>query len=61
MASAAAHRSRSSDCRWTVFGRLAVNLALLAAFRSQPGVAVIDLTDNIAQRCSAVLSGTRRS
>jgi predicted nucleic acid-binding protein len=35
--------------------RLAENLALLAAFRTQPGVVVIDLTDNIAQRYAAIM------
>jgi tRNA(fMet)-specific endonuclease VapC len=35
--------------------RLAENLAVLAAFRSQPGVVVIDLTDNIAQRYAAIV------
>ena len=35
--------------------RLAENLAPLAAFRGQPGVAVVDLTDNIAQRYAAIV------
>lgn len=34
--------------------RLEENLTLLAAFRSQPGVAVVDITDNIAQRYAAL-------
>jgi len=40
--------------------RLAENLALLAAFRSQPGVAVIDLTDNIAQRYAAIVMSLKQ-
>ncbi len=36
------------------------NLALLAAFRSQPGVVVIDTTDNIAQRYAVIVATLKR-
>ena len=36
------------------------NLALLAAFRSQPGVVVIDTTDNIAQRYAVIVAALKR-
>lgn len=40
--------------------RAAENLVLLAAFRSQPGVTVVDITDNIAQRYAAIVMALRR-
>ena len=40
--------------------RLAENLALLAAFRSQPGFVVVDLTDNIAQRYAAIVMSLKQ-
>ena len=36
--------------------RLAENLALLAAFRSQPGVVVVAVTDNVAERYAAIVT-----
>jgi predicted nucleic acid-binding protein len=36
--------------------RLAENLSLLAAFRSQPGVVTVDTTDNVAQRYAAIVA-----
>jgi predicted nucleic acid-binding protein len=36
--------------------RLAENLSLLAAFRSQPGVVIVDTTDNVAQRYAAIVA-----
>lgn len=33
---------------------------LLSAFRSLPGVAVVDLTDNIAQRYAALVMALKR-
>ena len=57
---AAGLRRRSTDCRWPVFGRLAGNLALLAVFRSQRGVAVIDLTDTMAQRYAAIVMALKQ-
>lgn len=36
------------------------NLALLASFRSQPGVAIVDVTDNIAQRYAAIVTTLKR-
>lgn len=40
--------------------RLVENLALLAEFRNQPGVAVIDLTDNIAQRYASIVMSLKQ-
>jgi len=40
--------------------RAAENAALLAEFRRQPGVIVIDITDNVAERYGAVVSELRR-
>ena len=36
------------------------NLSLLAAFRAQPGVVVIDTTDNVSQRYATVVSLLKR-
>ncbi|MCE9630196.1 MAG: type II toxin-antitoxin system VapC family toxin [Planctomycetia bacterium] len=36
--------------------RLEENLSLLAAFRSQPGVVIVDTTDNVAQRYAAIVT-----
>jgi len=40
--------------------RLEENLSLLSAFRSQPGVVIIDTTDNIAQRYATIVATLRR-
>jgi tRNA(fMet)-specific endonuclease VapC len=40
--------------------RLAENLALLAAFRSQPGVVVVAVTDNVAERYAAIVTSLKR-
>lgn len=40
--------------------RLAENLSMLTAFRSQPGVAVVDITDNIAQRYAAIVMSLKK-
>jgi tRNA(fMet)-specific endonuclease VapC len=36
------------------------NLSLLAAFRAQPGVVVLDTTDNVSQRYATVVSLLKR-
>ena len=36
------------------------NRSLLAAFRRQPGVVVIDVTDNVSQRYAAVVAALKR-
>lgn len=36
------------------------NLSLLAAFRSQPGVVIVDTTDNVAQRYAAIVMTLKR-
>ena len=36
--------------------RPAENSSLLAAFRSQPGVLIVDITDNIAQRYAVIVT-----
>ncbi|MFM8735369.1 MAG: type II toxin-antitoxin system VapC family toxin [Pirellulales bacterium] len=36
------------------------NIAVLAEFRRQPGVAAIDITDNVAERYGAVVADLRR-
>lgn len=40
--------------------RLEENLALLAAFRRQPGVVLLETTDNIAQRYAALVASLKR-
>ena len=40
--------------------RLEENLSLLSAFRGQPGVVIIDTTDNIAQRYATIVATLRR-
>jgi predicted nucleic acid-binding protein len=40
--------------------RLSENLALLAAFRSQPGVVVVAVTDNVAERYAAIVTSLKR-
>lgn len=40
--------------------RAAENVALLAQFRRQPGVSVIDTTDNVAERYGALVATLRR-
>jgi len=40
--------------------RAADNVAVLAEFRRQPGVMVIDITDNVAERYGAVVAELRR-
>ncbi len=40
--------------------QLEANLALLADFRRQPGVVVVDVTDNIAQRYAAIVTSLKR-
>jgi predicted nucleic acid-binding protein len=40
--------------------RLEENLSLLAAFRRQPGVAIVDTTDNVAQRYATIVAILKR-
>lgn len=40
--------------------RLEENLSLLAAFRRQPGVAIVDTTDNVAQRYATIVATLKR-
>jgi tRNA(fMet)-specific endonuclease VapC len=40
--------------------RLEENLSLLAALRSQPGVVIVDTTDNVAQRYAAIVAALKR-
>jgi tRNA(fMet)-specific endonuclease VapC len=40
--------------------RLEENLSLLTAFRRQPGVAIVDTTDNVAQRYAAIVAILKR-
>ena len=40
--------------------RVEKNLSLLAAFRRQPGVAIVDTTDNVSQRYAAIVAILKR-
>jgi len=40
--------------------RLEENLSLLAAFRRQPGVVIIDTTENVAERYAAIVAILKR-
>jgi len=40
--------------------RLEENLSLLAAFRSEPGVVIVDTTDNVAQRYAMIVATLKR-
>jgi tRNA(fMet)-specific endonuclease VapC len=40
--------------------RLEENLSLLATFRRQPGVAIVDTTDNVAQRYATIVATLKR-
>lgn len=40
--------------------RLEENLSLLAAFRRQPGVAIVDTTDNVTQRYATIVATLKR-